>query len=230
MEGVVMKSDYFRWYPSEWRNDISLQACSLAARGLWVEMLNIMWAAPIRGTLTIGPDVEHAKQIECSELARLVGTDEQSCLAALDELESHGIFGRLPDSTIYSRQMYSSKTASNGSVTEHVATWRRDVQSTWNIMADKHKLPRLEAWTEPRIKALRQRVAERYWRDNWRIAMDRIAEDKWYLGENERGWKATPDWFLRPGTVAKIIERTATKRPQQSSIVDMELVERYKGQ
>jgi hypothetical protein len=49
-----VKRPAFQWYPGDWRRDTALQSCSIAARGLWVEMLNLMHDGEPYGHLTAG--------------------------------------------------------------------------------------------------------------------------------------------------------------------------------
>jgi hypothetical protein len=39
----------FQFYPKDWLSDLGLQACSYAAKGLWIDILCFMWFAPARG-------------------------------------------------------------------------------------------------------------------------------------------------------------------------------------
>lgn len=48
-----------QWYWDDWFSAFDVRLCSLAARGLWFDMLGIMWKAEIRGTLTV-----NGKQID----------------------------------------------------------------------------------------------------------------------------------------------------------------------
>lgn len=57
----------------------------------------------------------------------------------------------------------------------------------------------------------RRRLAEARWRDKpdgayWGTIMARIATSGFCNGKNDRGWKATFDWFIRPETQHKILE------------------------
>ena len=45
------KRPSFQFYPDDWRADNELHICSLAARGLWIEMMMIMHNATPYGTL-----------------------------------------------------------------------------------------------------------------------------------------------------------------------------------
>lgn len=52
----------FQFYPNDWRSDTNLRLCSLAAQGLWMDMLCLMFMAPIRGTLTTSKKTSKNKQ------------------------------------------------------------------------------------------------------------------------------------------------------------------------
>jgi hypothetical protein len=60
--------------------------------------------------------------------------------------------------------------------------------------------------TDKRRKAIQQRWRDPWWRENWQAALDRGSHSKFLHGETDRGWKITFDFFLKPDTVAKIIE------------------------
>jgi len=88
------------WFWNDWFSSFDVHACSLAAQGLWINMLGIMSRSSHRGTLTI-----NNCQIPSDELARLIGADSIEVVALLVELEKHRVFSRLPDGTIYNRRM-----------------------------------------------------------------------------------------------------------------------------
>ncbi len=89
------------WYWNDWFSSFDVRSCSLAARGLWIDMLGIMRAAEIKGTLTI-----NGKQIGTRELAQLVGAREEEIIPLLKELEDHKVFSRLEDGTIINRRQF----------------------------------------------------------------------------------------------------------------------------
>ena len=89
-----------KFYPSDWRADPALRSCSVAARGLWVEMLCIMHEAVPYGSLLIA-----GARIDKKRLSVLAGISEKECTALLIELEGFAVFGRDDDGTIYSRRM-----------------------------------------------------------------------------------------------------------------------------
>lgn len=93
----------FQFYPKDWLSDTGLRCCSPAARGLWMDMLCIMWSSPVRGALLTPANL----QIACKSLQNLtcisLANDVQKYL---DELEAHGVLSRLDDGTIINRRMY----------------------------------------------------------------------------------------------------------------------------
>jgi hypothetical protein len=94
------KPPWMKFYPADWRADPALRMCSLAARGLWMEMLSIMHEADPRGSLLINGNTIGDKQ-----LAGLCGATLRATIALLAELEMAGVFSRDNDGTIFSRRM-----------------------------------------------------------------------------------------------------------------------------
>src|SRR5260363_2291 len=84
-----MKRPSFQFYPADWRKDSALQSCSIAARGLWIEMMCIMHECEPYGYLSINGHAMNAAQ-----LARLVGESEKAIKGLLGELENAGVFSR----------------------------------------------------------------------------------------------------------------------------------------
>ena len=82
----------------------------------------------------------------------------------------------------------------------------KKLQGEWNEMAGKCGLARAERLGSDRKKAIRARWAEEGWSDDYRKALDAIPSRPFLLGQNDRGWKADFDFFLRPGKVTKILE------------------------
>jgi hypothetical protein len=91
---------WFKFYPHNWRGDAALRMCSLAARGLWMEMISIMHGAEPYGHLLVNGLPVNEKQ-----LASLSGAPLRETVNAIAELESCGVFSRTADGTIYSRKM-----------------------------------------------------------------------------------------------------------------------------
>ena len=49
----MSKRPWMKFYPADWRAEPSLRFTSLAARGLWIEMLALMHEATPRGSLLV---------------------------------------------------------------------------------------------------------------------------------------------------------------------------------
>ena len=93
----------FQFYPDDWLSEAELKMSSLAAQGLWIDLLCRMFKSPQRGTLKTA----NGEQISNKQLAKLLGEDEQTINKLLLELETNGVFSRLDDETIYNRRMLS---------------------------------------------------------------------------------------------------------------------------
>ncbi len=96
-----MSQAWMKFYPSDWRADPALRMCSLAARGLWMEMLCLMHEAEEYGSLLIND-----KQVTEKQLASLCGVPVREVKSHIKELESAGVFSRdALHGTVYSRRM-----------------------------------------------------------------------------------------------------------------------------
>ncbi len=95
-----MKRPAFQFYPADWRKDPSLSTCSLAARGLWIELMCIMHEATPYGVLAV-----NSKPMTDVQIGRAVGEPVGAVQELLHELESSGVFSRDEDGAIFSRRM-----------------------------------------------------------------------------------------------------------------------------
>jgi hypothetical protein len=98
---------WIKFYPRDWRGDQALRVVSLAARGLWMEMLCIMHEASPRGHLLIG-----ASAVTDDALARAVGVGTAEVQAMLVELRDAGVFDRSRNGVILSRRMIADEKRS----------------------------------------------------------------------------------------------------------------------
>jgi hypothetical protein len=78
------------------------------------------------------------------------------------------------------------------------------VVDAWNSLGPP--FPSVRGLSEKRRRALRSRLADPDWRSSWRDALARLPTSRFLRGENDRGWRANIDWFLRPDSVTKILE------------------------
>lgn len=98
-----MSTPWLKFYPSDWRADPALRMCSIAARGLWMEMLCVMHEAEPYGSLRV-----NGRPVNEQQLASLAGTSTDAVRELLGELESAGVFS-WDDGAITSRRMQRDK-------------------------------------------------------------------------------------------------------------------------
>ena len=79
--------------------------------------------------------------------------------------------------------------------------------------------------TQKRIAAVRERIRDPVWRENWMKALEIASQMPALFGDNDRNWVMNVEWFLRPDTVAKILEgfydnwsRTRTKAERHEQV------------
>lgn len=90
----------FYFYPGDWMKDPNLRICSIGARGLWLDMLCLMFESARRGYLQVCD-----APMSLEQLARATGCSTDEVTAYLRELESSGVFSRTEHGTIYSRRL-----------------------------------------------------------------------------------------------------------------------------
>lgn len=96
----VRRKPWMKFYPADWQSDEGVRSCSLAARGLWVEMLAIMHKAEPVGHLLVS-----GRPPTTRVLAVLCGASVKETERHLSELEDAQVFSRTDDGVIFSRRM-----------------------------------------------------------------------------------------------------------------------------
>jgi len=95
-----MKRPSFQFYPGDWLQDAALRACSVEARGVWVDLLCLMHQGSDYGYLKV-----NHKPILPANLARMLGATLPDVERWIAELEMFGVFSRDEDGCIMSRRM-----------------------------------------------------------------------------------------------------------------------------
>lgn len=93
------KAPSFQYYPKDWRAD-SVFTCSLAARGLWREMMDMMHAQERYGYLSM-----NGLPISDESIARYCGCSLQEYQTLLPELFAANVPRRTHNGVIYSKRM-----------------------------------------------------------------------------------------------------------------------------
>lgn len=89
-----------KFYWSDWLSDSGLRRSSLAARGLWIDMLCIAAQADLTGYLAV-----KKHPLTAHDIARMVGGSDSEVATLIDELERNGVLSRDRNGMIYSRRM-----------------------------------------------------------------------------------------------------------------------------
>lgn len=97
------------------------------------------------------------------------------------------------------------------------------IQQAWNL-GTPNEIPKVEKMSDGRRKHAAARLADPWWRENWLKALRMIWDSDFLCGrvkaaDGRRRFLADIDFFLRPDTVAKILEgkyANAPKPPEQS--------------
>lgn len=95
------KLPYLQFYTGDYFRDPGVRSVSLAARGLWMDMLCLMHQSSRVGFL------QHPSGLPIAplQLARMVGHGLDEVCGLLRELEDSGVFSRTPEGVIYCRRM-----------------------------------------------------------------------------------------------------------------------------
>ena len=100
-----------KWWWQDWQRDPALRMCSPAARGIWMDMLAIMFDAEPCGHLVVNGRAPNERQ-----LAAVCGTNINELKFCLAELEEAGVFSRTEDGVIFNRRMVRDKAESDEAV------------------------------------------------------------------------------------------------------------------
>jgi hypothetical protein len=95
---------YIKWYPTDWRADPRLRMCSLAARGLWIDLIGYMHEGAPYGHLTINDEIP-----TLPDITALVGRPLSEVRKAMAELEARQVYSVDEVGRMFSRRMVRDK-------------------------------------------------------------------------------------------------------------------------
>ena len=93
------------FYTGDWLKDPAVRCCSLEARGLWIEMLCLMYESPQRGYLSLA----NGEGVSDVQLSRMVGASVEDIKRITGELRACGVFSETDSGIKYSRRMVSDE-------------------------------------------------------------------------------------------------------------------------
>lgn len=95
----------FQFYPGDWRRDPALRTCSMAAKGMWIELMCVMHESDEYGFLVVA-----GKPMDERDIAKVIGETPTFCKKILKELEEKFVFSRDSRGAIYSRRMVKDES------------------------------------------------------------------------------------------------------------------------
>ncbi|MES2355590.1 MAG: hypothetical protein V4568_14570 [Pseudomonadota bacterium] len=145
---------------------------------------------------------------------RIGGRSEKDITGAVDKLLKHQIISidvtctsraRHVDVTLQTDKQTNKQTNIINQTNENAGAPPIDsFVEIWNDNCGT--LPKITKATDKRAKAIKARLSETPSLDYWRDIVVRIAASKFCQGENDRGWKATFDFLVKPDTHIKTLE------------------------
>ena len=78
-----------------------------------------------------------------------------------------------------------------------------EVAAAWNEIPG---VTHIRMMTKKRQAALKSRLADPTWVDDWKDGIERVRNSSFCCGGGDTGWQADIDWFLKPDTLTKILE------------------------
>lgn len=104
-----MKNPAFLFYPGDWFKDPALRSVSHAAKGVWMDMLCLMFECEERGVLAT-----NGKPWTVQDIAAAVGGDPRLTKNLVQELISKGVARRRDDGAIYCKRMVQDEAIRAG--------------------------------------------------------------------------------------------------------------------
>lgn len=133
----MASTSWLKFYPSDWRADPMLRMCSIAARGLWIEMLCLMHESG--GYLRV-----NGVALNVEQLANLAQIPHRKCTVLVAELQKNGVFSVDENGVFFSRR-----------ILKDLANAKRD-QENGRLGGN----PKLKEGVNPPDKASRARVPD----------------------------------------------------------------------
>ena len=94
----------FQFYPGDWLRDANLRRCSARARGVWMDVLCLMFQCEQRGVLATGGEPWSE-----GEIARALPGHTAENLSGLQELLKNGVARKNEQGAIYSKRMVTDE-------------------------------------------------------------------------------------------------------------------------
>ena len=124
------KLPYIHFYPNDWMSDENVRCCSIAARGLWIDLLCLMHKNEHRGYLSRPNGTPYSTE----QIANMAGICQDFAIDLLSELVDNGAASKTDDGIIYNRRMVRETNLSRvrsqsgrlGGLTKWQNRWQND--------------------------------------------------------------------------------------------------------
>jgi hypothetical protein len=103
-----VKRPAFQFYPADWRKDVELQSCSMAAQGLWINAMCLAHECEPYGHLVV-----NGKGMTAAQIGRHVGLSAKEAQTLLDELLGAGVARQNSEGVIFSKRMVEDEDLRN---------------------------------------------------------------------------------------------------------------------
>lgn len=100
----MAKLPSFQFYPGDWLKDANLRRCTHAAKGVWIDILCLMFEADERGVLSTNGVAWSDEDIACA-----IGGDTATTVGAIQELTFKGVAKRRANGALYSKRMVADE-------------------------------------------------------------------------------------------------------------------------
>ncbi len=100
MAEAQKKLPAIQWYPGDWRKDPGVQSSDYHHRGVWFEVLMLMWESEDRGRLKL-----NGRPMPDSAIARLLGLPADEWVQVRATLLEYGVASEDDDGALISRRM-----------------------------------------------------------------------------------------------------------------------------
>ena len=100
----MAKLPSFQFYPGDWLKDANLRRCTHAAKGVWIDILCLMFEADERGVLSTNGVAWSDEDIACA-----IGGDTATTISAIQELTFKGVAKRRANGALYSKRMVADE-------------------------------------------------------------------------------------------------------------------------
>ncbi|RIJ15977.1 hypothetical protein D1227_06300 [Henriciella mobilis] len=195
-----------KFYPSDWRSDPKLRLVSMAARGLWMEMICLMHEAEPYGELRVA-----GVPLKPAQLARQVGEPVEMVTAWLQELLEADVYSVRKNGVIFSRRMEKDenrrrKLRENGKKGGNPALRKQTENPPLDNQADKTQKPEARDQSKSSVESAREAVPADAIRDACLKAAGLTEAD------------------LGPGTISPISIRNLVNAPENPADLDLDVI------